>query len=91
MNIEEIRKLLVSLKREICDDYRAFEDDEVPGMQVTIATDDGRDWGFQTGDNSFSGGCYSFHHWSVIYLYPNSNCRDLARNAVNELRDCIAI
>lgn len=91
MNITEITSLLVSLKREIDDDYRASDDpdDTTPGMQVTVSTSDGRSWSYQTGDNSYSGACYGDTHWSVIYLYRDSNCRELAREAVNELRGMV--
>lgn len=90
--IQDITDLLISLKPDIADDFRASDDpdDTLPGMQVTISTD-GEQWNYQTGDNSFSGGCYGDPHWAVIYLYRRSNCRELAREAVNELRDAIAM
>ena len=86
MNIKDVASLLRALKKDIADDCRASDDpdDNTPGMQVTVATTDGKAWTYQTGDNSYSGGCYHYAHWSVIYLYRNSNCRDLAREAVAE-------
>lgn len=83
----EIRSLLIRLKREIGDDYRCSDDphDNTPGMPVTVATTDGESWSYQTGDNSYTGGCYSHPHWSLIYLYRRSNCTELAREAVEEL------
>lgn len=83
----EIRSLLIQLKRDICDDYRCTDDpdDNTPGMLVTVATTDGESWSYQTGDNSFTGGCYSHPHWSLIYLYRRSNCAELASSAVDEL------
>lgn len=90
----DIAKLLKSLKPDIGDEYRACEDDECPGMQVTIGAtpdDDGNlAWHYQTGDNSYSGGAYSHAHWGVIYLYRRSNCVDLAKGAVGEIADSIA-
>ncbi len=56
--IPEWCDLIKALIPEIQDDYRATDDsdDNVPGMQLTIATNDKADsWGFQTGDNSFMG------------------------------------
>ncbi len=86
--IREISSLLVSLKGDIDDDFRASEmDDDVPGMQVTVSTYDMQSWNYQTGDNSYSGGCYGDPHWSVIYLYRRSNCVELAKDAVNELAE----
>lgn len=87
--IREIASLLKSLKGDICDDYRASDDpdDKTPGMCVTVSTADMQSWNYQTGDNSYSGGCYGDPHWSVIYLYRCSNCKALATDAVNELAD----
>ena len=86
MKIKDVTRLLISLKKQISDDYRATDDpdDNSPGMQVTIATTDGKDWDYQTGDNSYSGACYHYRHWAVIYLYRRSDCRALAREAVAE-------
>lgn len=90
--ISEITALLRSLKKHIHDDCRASDDpeDDTPGMQVTIATTDGTGWSYQTGDNSYTGGCYQYQHWAVIYLYRRSNSRELAREAVSELRELMA-
>lgn len=91
MNIKEVTALLVALKKDIHDDYRASDDpdDDTPGMQVTVATTDGKNWTYQTGDNSYFGSCYHYQYWSVIYLYRNSNCADLAREAVNECMEAV--
>ena len=92
--IKDVTDLLISLKSDIQDDYRAScdPDDDMPGMQVTISYNpDGEQWHYQTGDNSFSGGCYGDPYWAVIYLYRRSNCRGLARDAINELKDMVAM
>jgi len=86
----EFYHLLVSLKRDIDDDFRATDDpcDDKPGMQVTFACDDDvTTWNYQTGDNSYSGGCYSLPHWGVVSLYRNSNCKLLAADAMSEILD----
>lgn len=89
MKIKHIANLLKSLKREIGDEYRASEEDSIPGMQVTLATNDGASYAYQTGDNSFSGSCYGCKHWHVVYLYRSSNCLELAREAVSELKGMV--
>lgn len=90
----EITRLLKALKHDIGDDYRACEDDDCPGMCVTIGAtpnDEGElIWSFQTGDNSYSGGAYSHHNWGVIYLYRRSRSAELARQAVEEIAESIA-
>jgi hypothetical protein len=90
MTIQEIASLLKSIKADIEDDCRAGEFDENPGIEVTVSTEDGRSWNYQTGDNSFSGSCYGDRHWHTTAVYRDSNCYDLARDCVNELRDLIA-
>jgi hypothetical protein len=89
--VREIERLLKDLKGDILDDYRIDgQEDETPTMQVTISTKDGSSWSFQTGDTSYTGGCYGDPHWAVIYLTRRSNCKELARDAVNELKDLVA-
>lgn len=85
----EIASLLKSLQSDIDDDFRCSDDpdEDTPGMQVTVSTDDMQSWNYQTGDNSYSGSCYGDKHWSVIYLYRDSNCEELANDAVSELAD----
>lgn len=93
MNIEEIRKLLVDFKSQIEDEFRCYDDDDdkdgCPSMLVTIATDDGESWVYQTGDTQFHGACYHYRHWMSVCLCRASNCQDLARDAVEELRGLV--
>lgn len=88
ITIKDVRELLISLKSDICDDYRIDDQDDLPGMMVTIGYSNG-DWGYQTGDNSFSGGAYGYPHWAVVYLYRRSNCRTLARDVIDQLWELI--
>ena len=90
--IKDVNGLLIDLKQYIADDYHCQDDteDDCPGMTVTIATTDGNDWSYQTGDNSYTGGCYNYQHWAVVSLYKDSNCLDLAREAIEELKDLMA-
>lgn len=87
--IAEVSRLLISLKRDIGDDYRIeAQDDETPTMQVTIGVNcDNGEWSYQTGDNSYSGGAYGYHYWGVGYLTRRSNCRDEARRMLDEVAD----
>lgn len=89
---KEIRALLIDLKKGIDDDYRCSDDpdDTTPGMLVTVATNDMTTWNYQTGDTSYTGGCYGLRHWSSICLERRSNCTELANDAVNELADLCA-
>lgn len=76
--------LLRLLKRDIGDDYRAYEDSETPGMLVTFGLDADGNWSYQTGDNSYMGGAYGYAHWGLAYLDRRSNCKELAQAAFND-------
>lgn len=78
--------LLRLLKREIGDDYRCTDDpeDKTPGMLVTFGLSDDGEWGYQTGDNSFTGGAYGLPFWGLAYLNRRSNCKELAQYAMDE-------
>ena len=84
----EWARLLRSLKPDIGDDYRASDDDMLPGMQVTFGVTLGEDgflsWSYQTGDNSYTGGAYGHPVWAVVSLYRRSNSRELAKEAMEE-------
>ena len=85
--IKELSQLLVSLKAGILDDPDFIkEGDDLPSLDVTVSAGQ-NGWNFQTGDNSFSGGCYGDPYWATTVLYCGSNCRSLAKELVTELRD----
>jgi UDP-N-acetylglucosamine 2-epimerase len=87
---KEITNLLMSLKCDIEDDFRAYEDDELPGMLITVggeALKDGIAWSYQTGDNSFTGGAYGYQQWAVVSLHRRSNCKELAKDIYEQLFD----
>lgn len=84
----EMVQLCTALIPDIDDDYRASEDpsDDTPGMQVTIGADaDG--WSYQTGDNSFTGGAYSYATWAVTSIYRDTDPRVWADDVVSQLYD----
>lgn len=94
--IKDLSELIRAVKRTIGDDYRASEDDDTPGICLTIgwAARDGwhggvhinaGDWSYQTGDNSYTGGAYGYPHWAVVSVYRRSDSRALARVIREEL------
>lgn len=84
--IKELAELVRAIKREISDEYRAFEDDDAPGIQLTIGHDPATgDWSYQTGDNSYTGGAYHYPNWAITGVYRSTNSRDTARELINEL------
>lgn len=87
----DLRRLLIALKPDICDDYRESADD-LPGVDVTIGVNAECDeWNYQTGDNSYTGGAYSFPYWGVGRLYRRSNCAELAAQIVADAIEQIEI
>ena len=92
MNIQEFTKdmesLVAALIPEIGDEYRASGDDmeELPSMDLTIGAD-ANGWNYQTGDNSFSGGAYSFPDWATVALYRDSIPSEVAADIVSQLAD----
>jgi len=83
---KELYQLCRFVKSDIADDYRAFEEDEKPGIQLTIGYNPETDeWSYQTGDNSYSGSAYFYPDWAVVGVYRNSNCRELAKDIIGQL------
>jgi hypothetical protein len=85
--IKDLSALLRSIKGDICDDCRADEFDDTPGIQVTIGWNTSGDWSYQTGDNSYSGSAYHYPHWAVVSVYRSSNCNELARDILSQLSE----
>lgn len=74
---DEIRGLLETLRDDIGEEYRASVEDTEPSMMVTFGfTPKTGAWGYQTGDNSFTGGAYNHPDWSVITLYRETDLDD---------------
>ncbi len=88
--ISELTQLVKSIKRTIADDYRAFDDDEIPGIQLTVACNDNGEWDYQTGDNSYSGSAYHYPHWAVVGVYRRSNSRQLAKDLQSQLAELVS-
>ena len=62
-------------------------------IDITIGvtpTEEGFSWGYQTFDNSFTGGAYGHLYWINIYVTPRCNCRELSKDAVEQLKDRLA-
>ena len=86
--IKDLVPLIKAIKKTIADDYRAFDFDDVPGIQLTVGADMVTgDWDYQTGDNSYSGGAYFYKDWGVVGIYRNSNALEVARDIRNQLAE----
>jgi len=81
-----IEGLIKDCKAEIDDDCRASEDDDKPGIQLTVGWD-GQDWSYQTGDNSFTGGAYGYPYWAVVNVYRDTDASKLADEIQEQLEN----
>ena len=81
--IKDLAELVRHVKAQIDDEYRASddEDDDVPGIQLTVGwSDETGEWSYQTGDNSYMGSAYHYPHWAVVDVYRSTNSREVARD-----------
>ena len=83
-SLKQLASLIKSIKSDIGNEYRAFEDDSIPGIQLTIGADE-KGWDFQTGDNSYSGGAYFHRFWGVAGVYRRSNSREVAKDILEQI------
>ncbi len=87
---DDLKKLVKAVKAEIDDDYRASEDDDEPGIQLTVGWDGVTDWSFQTGDNSYTGGAYGYPHWAVVSVYRDADSGSIASEIQEQLEEASA-
>ena len=75
---------IAALIRDLKTSYHPGTD----GLDLTVSTDaKSRNYGWQTGDNSFTGGAYGYPYWVVVTVYGRSNSRLIAREIVNQWRN----
>lgn len=86
ITFDEALALIQAVQKDIDDDFRACEDDEEPGIRLTVG-DNCESWGYQTGDNSYTGGAYGYANWAVVDIYRDSDCEDLAKEIIDELTE----
>jgi hypothetical protein len=90
--IMELIPLLDSLKLQIGNEYRSSDDinDDTPAMQITISTDNSLlHWNYQTGDNSYTGNCYSDPYWGIATLTRESDTSSVAKELIDSLAEQI--
>lgn len=70
----QITQLIREIQVQIEPDYRAYDDDDKPGILLTIAcSEDGKDWTYQTGDTQFMGSAYMYPIWASHGIYNDKN------------------
>jgi hypothetical protein len=81
---------LMSLIQEIKDQDFVFNDEGYIDITVACNGDNPDDWGFQLGDNSFSGACYFYHHWAVGVVDHDTDNDELASDLLDQLEELVA-
>jgi hypothetical protein len=87
--IKDLASLVSAVKATITPYCRASEDDSLPSVLLTVAISEDGSWDYQTGDNSYSGGCYFHPYWAVVSICRRSNCRAIARDILEQWRELI--
>lgn len=85
--------LIANLFRGIQRNSINFQDPDTvrEGLDITLGTNgDGPEYGWQTGDNSFTGGAYGYRHWAVVTLFPTSDPAEVAREVFEQWEDLIS-
>lgn len=87
---EQLIELIEHIQHNDLDSNSGIEEDEF--IDITIASNgtDPNDWGFQTGDNSYSGACYFYRHWAIGYIDDQTNAEHLAVELLDQLEECLA-
>ncbi len=65
-------------------------DDEIIDITVASNGTNPYEWGFQTGDNSYSGACYFYRHWAIGYIDDQTIPNDLAIELLDQLEELVA-
>ena len=91
-NKEEVMELLSDLLSE--SDAFFWGEEEI---QITIASNGETcpvtgsvEWGYQTGDNSYTGGAYGYNHWGVGYIYEDVDIELLAIDLIGQIEEGLA-
>ena len=82
INGKNLTDLIEFLKTD--DFYSEYVNSE-EGLQLTIGCNEDKEFNWQTGDNSFTGGAYLYPHWAVIYVTQDSDTWRLVQEIIEQL------
>ena len=60
---------------------------DMEAIDLTVACDNNLEYGYQTGDNSFMGSCYSFPFWAVTTVDSDTNVTSTVDDLVNQIEE----
>ena len=93
----QITRLVSVIQAEYINHYR--DDEDIDYLQLTVGSHDETthpqyrdvdteiDWGFQTGDNSYTGGAYGFPNWAVAYIDDEVEISSVVDDIIDELEE----
>ena len=87
---QALNTLVKELKRYMLENPDLFWDVETEQYETTLTIGfDGltKTYGFQIGDNSYSGGAYGYPYWAVVMITNNLSNRDIVDCIVNQFHD----
>ena len=94
---DDMEELIHSLSKDLAMHANEFEFEfDVNGegvyTELTVGMNEKGEWGWQSGDNSFTGGAYGYPHWAVIHVAPdmtNGEVEDAAEDIARQLADLL--
>lgn len=86
---DDLDLLVRDVRTSIRPEYRASNDEiDAPGICLTIGWNpDSGGWGWQTGDNSFSGNASFYPVWAVVNIYTDTDVTAVVDEILEELED----
>ena len=74
-----LTELVQHIKKQSIEDNQAID--------LTVACNNDLEYGYQTGDNSFTGACYSFPFWAVAIVDSDTEVPSTVDELVNQIED----
>ena len=88
-NKKDLKDLIKRVKRYMLENPDLFWNVETEQYEceLTIGCDGvSKDFGYQTGDNSYTGGAYGYPYWAVITITNYSTLKDMTDEELDNLR-----
>ena len=84
---DALKEVIAHAASCVDESFETADDDDVPAIDLTVGWNEktGR-WGYQTGDNSYTGGAYGYPHWAVVWV-PKDPDEKTVDSLVGEIRD----
>lgn len=84
---KSIRELVSTVRRTMLENPPMYWDVEREEYvtELTIGVDgNSRKFGYQTGDNSYTGGAYGYKHWAVLTVTNNMTLKEIVDDVFNQ-------